>query len=109
MKVYIAGPMSGYADFNFPAFFHAQERWKDVGWDVVNPATYGADHEDAPSPWLEYMTRDIPVLIRCDAIAMLHDWQESRGARIEYAIADLFGLRIFDAAHPTPPPPETHK
>jgi len=29
MKVYISGPMTGYKDFNYPAFFAAEKFLKD--------------------------------------------------------------------------------
>ena len=36
--IYIAGPMRGIEDFNFPAFDRQEELLKKQGWVVINPA-----------------------------------------------------------------------
>lgn len=38
MKVYLSGPMTGYPNFNFPAFNERAAEWRREGWDVFNPA-----------------------------------------------------------------------
>lgn len=99
---YVAGPMSGYPQFNFPAFFAAEERLKAEGWLVFNPA--GKDIEDDPniqnSPdgdaqkaiaegfdFREAFTWDTEKVIEGDAIYMLRGWEASPGARAEHAVA----------------------
>ena len=37
-SIYIAGPMTGIAMFNFPAFFNAEKQLFHEGWRVFNPA-----------------------------------------------------------------------
>ena len=39
MKVYIAGPMSGYPDMNGPAFDKKADELRAQGYEVVNPAS----------------------------------------------------------------------
>ena len=39
MRIYIAGPMSGLPDFNYPAFNQAEQRLLALGYEVENPAT----------------------------------------------------------------------
>lgn len=107
LSVYIAGPMSGLEDFNFPAFNQAEQLWKAKGWRVVNPASF--DDGDTSQTWLYYMARDLPELIRCDAIAMLPNWKGSRGAELEHTVAIMCGLRVFDALHPATHPITDHK
>lgn len=92
MRVYLAGPMSGHPDFNYAAFHNAAARLRAHGFDVVNPA------EIVKTPglgWQACMRLDIPALLTCEAIIMLPGWQSSRGARLEYRLAQQLGF----AAH----------
>lgn len=102
-RVYIAGPMTGHPDFNFPAFHAAAAAWRAQGWDVFNPAEeFGGN---TGLPYRAYVEHDLTALLQCDAVAMLHGWDgpESRGAVWERAIAiRLLGLPIFDAIEPVP-------
>ena len=43
-RVYVAGPMTGIAEHNFPAFNAAAASLRAAGWHVENPA----DHGDVP-------------------------------------------------------------
>ena len=46
--IYIAGPMSGIKDWNFPAFFKAEAELEALGYKVINPAhNDGATVQDA--------------------------------------------------------------
>ena len=36
-RVYVAGPMRGYVDYNYPAFDSACEVLREAGYDVVSP------------------------------------------------------------------------
>ena len=75
MRAYIAGPMSGLPDLNFPAFHEAAARLRAFGWDVVNPAEINPDHG---MPWAECMRRDIAQLVTCQGIVLLSGWENSR-------------------------------
>jgi hypothetical protein len=93
--VYLAGPMTGLPDFNFPAFHATARRWRAAGWRVLNPAeNFGGDTTLLRE---QYLRLAVVQLTECDAIALLPDWQGSAGARLEYLIAWSLGLRAFDA------------
>lgn len=103
-RVYIAGPMRGYQDFNFPAFYAAEEKLRAEGYEVINPARI--DNElgfDETANTLDgfdthgAMRRDIEALLTCDAICPLPGWEHSWGARIEMAVAEGLGLRVIGA------------
>ena len=101
-RVYIAGPMTSYPEFNFPAFFDAEERWSQAGWLVTNPARIdvdaGFDPVNHAADTLEsYMKRDLPEVALCDAIALLPGWQKSTGAPRELQVARWCGLEVYDA------------
>lgn len=103
MKLYIAGPMSGYAEFNFPAFFRVADHYKEQGWVVFNPAAKdteddvqkddsyktGDDQQLMKSGWdfREAYLWDVTKVIESDAIYMLKGWERSAGARGEHAVA----------------------
>jgi len=92
MKVYIAGPMTGIPNLNFPAFHEAASRLRAEGHYVVNPAEINVD----PSAgWLECMRADIRELVTCEAIFLLPGWELSRGATLERHIAERLGFVIL--------------
>lgn len=91
MQVYIAGKITG--DDNYRDKFHRAESDLIVRYQhiPINPA---ALHPDG-WPWVEYLKADIPILLGCEAIALLPDWRESRGARLELEVAKAAGLKLF--------------
>jgi hypothetical protein len=86
MKIYISGQISGleYADA-FERFEQAENKFKDDNWDeIVNPMKLNHKHDKS---WENYMLVDIKALFESDAIYMLNNWGNSKGARIERSIA----------------------
>jgi hypothetical protein len=105
-RVYIAGPMRGYPQFNFPAFDAARDAWAARGWEVVSPAdmdrTLDGVQENNPTPdqihsFAHYMRRDISALLTVDAIAFLPGWEASTGANVEKVVAQALNLDQYDA------------
>lgn len=94
-RIYISGPMTGYEDHNFPAFHAAAEFFREAGWDVANPAENFGGRTDLPREM--YLRADMVMLAQCDAIALLPDWERSRGAVLEAVLAKELGLQFFDA------------
>lgn len=94
-RIYIAGPMTGYADHNFPAFHEAAARLRAAGCEVANPAENFGGRTDLPRE--SYLRADVLLLAQCDSIAMLPGWEKSRGARLEYLLAYELGLEVIDA------------
>ncbi len=94
--VYISGPMSGYLNLNFPAFFAKEDELIEAGYKVINPARL-----NPPKPvdvsedeyWQQCMKRDVVELMRADLIVLLKGWQKSRGAVIEYDLATKLGIK----------------
>lgn len=94
-RLYIAGPMTGYPQSNYPAFHEAARTLRWFGLKIENPA------ENPPPPcgtWLGYMRMSLRQISRCDGVVMLPGWIWSRGARIEWVIAKLLGLRVVTLA-----------
>lgn len=94
-RVYIAGPMSGYDDHNYPAFYDAEKRWKKAGWDVLNPAR--SFDGDKSRVYTDYLREDVRMISRADAIAFLPGWNRSKGALFEHGVAKGLNLPMYDA------------
>lgn len=105
MRVYLAGPMRGIDQFNFPAFFGAADALSRAGHEVISPAR--RDIEAYPD--FDYTTNslagldlrtafswDVQQVLECDAVALLPGWQGSRGASIEAAIAQTIGTPVYE-------------
>ncbi len=93
-RLYLAGPMSGYAEHNFPEFNRVAALLRAEGHEVFNPAENADGGVQRPRSF--YMRRDIPALMDCDAIAVLPNWQQSRGACLEMWIAIDLNMPVFN-------------
>lgn len=92
-KLYVAGPMSGLPEFNYPAFHSAAEYLRDRGFEVENPA------ENQPCEnWTDYMRLSLVQISRVDGLAVLDGWQMSRGAALEVHIAHALHLPVLPVA-----------
>lgn len=91
MRVYIAGPMTGYKDFNFPAFTAAAKDLRDRGFDVLNPVEIAPEQGKS---WAYYMRKDLAEMLTCDAIYLLKGWHESKGASLEKHVAEALGMLV---------------
>lgn len=102
MKVYLAGPMTGLPEFNFPAFDRAAELLAAEGHTVFNPAQMDRDLGFDPAVATvtdgflrDALRRDLSAICDADAIAMLPGWEKSGGAKIEWMLASHLGLKII--------------
>lgn len=117
MKLYVAGPMSGYDNLNFDAFDRAEHFLAHAGYGVVNPANLDRDMGIDPTRYSsltlvpetlrqQALRRDFADLVTCDAIVMLSGWERSKGACAERRIAEDIGLAVyrlsFDPVHGLP-------
>ena len=93
-RVYVAGPMTGIPDFNYPAFNAVADRLRAQGYEVENPADHGIIEG---AQWADYMAYDLTRLGLCGMIALLPDWEKSQGARLEVLIAEKLGMTVVDA------------
>ncbi|WP_081265149.1 DUF4406 domain-containing protein [Pseudomonas fluorescens] len=93
-RLYLAGPMTGFEDFNFPAFNKIAADLRARGYVVENPAEHGlvdgADRAD-------YMAYDLTRLGLCGQVAVLPGWENSKGARLKVHIARELGMPVANA------------
>lgn len=95
MKIYLAGPMSGIEELNYPAFNAEAKRLRDLGHKVENPA-------ENPVPpcgsWTGYMRMALRQLVDCECVALLPGWTDSKGAVIERNLAQALEMPVMNAA-----------
>lgn len=87
--LYIAGPMSGIKDYNYPAFNAAADRLRAVGYDVLNPADSELQNPTPgrPQAWTWYMRLALGMVLNCQGVATLPGWPASPGASLEVYVA----------------------
>lgn len=90
-RLYIAGPMTGYPDCNYPAFNAAAERLRAAGFEVVNPAEISAG---ARAHYVDYLREDLRAMLDCEGVAVLPGWEFSTGARNEVNVAGLLKMHV---------------
>lgn len=88
-KIYLAGPMTGIADFNYPLFNATAAKLRAKGFVVENPAENPAP---ANNDWHLYMRMSIRQMLTCDMVVLLPGWSGSRGAAIEHEVATQLGM-----------------
>lgn len=94
--VYIAGPMTGIPEFNYPAFNAAEGELIVKGHWALNP-THAEDFNPTPGKaqtWEWYMRHALKLVADAEGIALLPGWQESRGAQLEVQVGTALGLDI---------------
>lgn len=102
--IYIAGKYLGECDWDTYNNIHearlsAHKLWGE-GWAVLcphaNTAFFGGVGESNKDSgdWMKWIEGDLEMLRRCDAIYMLSNWVDSKGAKIELEEAQRLGLEI---------------
>src|ERR1700692_1729160 len=103
MKLYLAGPMRGIPDFNFPAFHEAAAQLRAMGHEVFSPAekdieNHGdifaskdgneSDAEKHGFNLRDALGMDLAYICgHADGVALLDGWERSKGAVAESATA----------------------
>jgi hypothetical protein len=114
-KVYLAGPMRGVPEFNYPTFASAAYKLRARGYTVFSPAEadikrLGRDvSAEFPTGDADAFAKKYGITIReclaediawickeADEIAFLPGWQRSLGATAERAVAIALGLTIME-------------
>jgi len=94
--------MRGYPEHNYPLFHETASRLRSQGYEVVNPAENFDGRRDLDQR--VYLRKDVAQLsTQCSAIYMLPGWQNSAGARLEYAIARALELNFLGEVDTTNP------
>jgi len=107
MKIYLAGPMTGHPQHNFPLFNHVAVKLRTLGHEVMNPAdltisTYGTIEQFEQAPEDErikvvrsLLARELSwICLHADAVYLLPGWENSFGARAEREAACAVKIEV---------------
>ena len=97
-RIYVAGPMTGLPDYNYPAFNEAEAYIKGLGYETENPASApdvvnGFPYQGAPYEW--YLRRAVRQVLDCDMLVYLPGSENSKGAQLEMTIARALAMPII--------------
>lgn len=110
MKYYLAGPMTGYAKFNFPLFTEVTSGLRYLGYDITSPvetdepdmqeiawkSETGEHDEQFKETWGEVLAKDVLLIAdSMESVILLPQWNKSKGARLEVFVAVLCGYPIY--------------
>jgi len=89
MLIYLAGPMTGIVEMNYPRFFQVEELLVGMGVEVMNPArNVGPEYSD-------FMEQGLMQLEECECVVLLEGWEASSGALVEVERASELGISVF--------------
>lgn len=90
--IYLSGPMTGYPEFNYPAFRKAAKVLRDYGFKVFDPSEcFGGDTTLTKEV---YMKTDIKAVLEADLVVTLEGWEDSSGAKLEVEVAQACGIPV---------------
>ena len=94
-SVYIAGPMTGLPQHNYPSFMEMENHLRKMGYDnILNPARI-ADG-DTTKPYSFYIRESLKMISKADFVIFLKGWEKSKGAVLEKHCADSMGIPCYD-------------
>lgn len=92
MKIYIAGQVSGLERSKAESNFARGERlMRTMNHVPVNPLDYIPPNYSSK----DAMKFLLPLLLTCEGVLMLCNWEFSEGAKIEFALAHYAGLTVL--------------
>lgn len=108
MHIYLAGPMRGLPNFNFPAFQAGAKYLRDLGHTVFSPAEadvarVGKDiftGTDGTTPDPDFNLRDAIgedlnyITWHAEGVALLPGWEQSLGVAVEVALARFLQIPV---------------
>lgn len=101
--LYLAGPMRGHHQYNFPRFKAACKQLRRAGLEIVSPHELdleaGFDPRKSADPdqatLIAMLERDMHAVLHSHGVIVLPGWPESKGAMAEVTLALAAGLPIY--------------
>lgn len=100
LRIFLSGPMTGHENFNFDKFNFIENVLKQYGVDVVNPVhickKYKKEHVLSDKAVFDKMVAEQQEAEKtCNAIMLLHGWQNSKGVKLELKTAVELDFEFF--------------
>ena len=93
MKFMISQPMAGKAIEQIRADREGAVRILEArGHTVLDSVFTGPAPESIDNVALWYLAHSLEAMAECDGVLFMPGWDEARGCRIEYEVADAYGL-----------------
>ena len=94
-KIYIAGKVTGLPQDEVSIkFANAENDLEQKGFNPVNPIHVVCN---VNATWQEAMKKCIAALMDCDAVFVLPDALQSKGAKLELKLARKMGIPVFES------------
>ena len=92
-KCYISGAITHHdLKERMDTFDRAAAVLEKAGYTPVNPFKNGVPQAEH---WTKHMRSDIGLLVQCDCIYMLKGWELSKGAKLEFDVANSCGIKVL--------------
>ncbi len=113
MKLYLAGPMTGKPQFNYPLFDRVAAALRAEGYEIFSPAEMDNPEVRAEAmanmtgimpetnkisgeTWGDFLARDVKLIAdELDGIILLPEWDTSQGARLEAFVSINCGYPAY--------------
>lgn len=97
MIIYLSGPITlnntatpRQISFYKKKFISEQERLEKLGYTIISPIRL----ESSDKSWEGYMKVCIEAMVRADLVAILPDYNLSKGARLEINLARVLKIKV---------------
>lgn len=96
--IYLSGKIAGMDSQECESYFEKAEQKvlemysKYDKIEIVNPYKLPRIQDS----WADYIIRDLIILKACDVIAMLPNWDDSPGAKVERVFAEGCGIEVIE-------------
>lgn len=98
IRLYLAGPMRGVEDLNYPEFDRVARILRQKNYGVFNPAeadrTFKRKNDREPTRRECFETDTQFICQKAEGIALLDGWIDSLGAKAEVALGAALGIPI---------------
>jgi Domain of unknown function (DUF4406) len=107
MKIYLAGPMAGMPEHNFPAFNAKAKELRSLGHEVYNPAEIEPDEyakiaseekkaEFHNGGYRNCLSKELVWICNsAEGMYLLKGWEHSKGANSEFTTGKAVGVQFF--------------